>query len=136
MPPEVEGETPAACRQTLVELFRVPLMTKVHSVFLWALWTGLLGCGEGRGGGGWGEDWQPPLLDVVRKVVAVVDAVFSSTDRFCLCAAVRLSWVAIGCIGASLFSLSLAVPPFLLHPVPPLSPHPQPYPMHAHANVL
>lgn len=53
VPPEVEGETPAACRQTLVELFRVPLMTKVHSVFLWAFWTGLLGCGEGRGGGGW-----------------------------------------------------------------------------------
>lgn len=31
-PPEVDGETPAACRQTLVELFRVPLMTKVRCV--------------------------------------------------------------------------------------------------------
>ncbi|CAN0066091.1 unnamed protein product, partial [Scytosiphon promiscuus] len=27
-PPEAEGESPAACRQTLVDLFRVPLMTK------------------------------------------------------------------------------------------------------------
>ncbi|CAM9704425.1 unnamed protein product, partial [Ectocarpus sp. 8 AP-2014] len=28
VPPEVEGETPAACRQTLVELFHAPLITK------------------------------------------------------------------------------------------------------------
>ena len=28
-PPEVDGEAPAASQQTLVELFRVPLMTKV-----------------------------------------------------------------------------------------------------------
>ncbi|CAN0279734.1 unnamed protein product, partial [Ectocarpus sp. 13 AM-2016] len=28
VPPEVEGETPAACRQTLVELFHAPLVTK------------------------------------------------------------------------------------------------------------
>lgn len=40
MPPEAEGETPAACRQTLVELFHAPLMTKVHVFFCRRSWRG------------------------------------------------------------------------------------------------
>lgn len=42
MPPEVEGETPAACRQTLVELFQAPLMTKVRFRFVRAFCSALL----------------------------------------------------------------------------------------------
>lgn len=60
MPPEVEGERPAACRQKLVELFHVPLMTKVRSLRFCRRYTRL-----GRGAGGGLDQGLPTVFLIV-----------------------------------------------------------------------